>query len=142
MSDSILRGTDSVRQVEHVFGPLMVRGGSEDYVYRAGVDVAGPPGFFLRRVGTFIGVDTGDVVECHAEVLTADQVRVYGRSLHKEGSVIYDAWDWQDVPMDPTGGLRVEVLCRVTGLNFRVFTKRLNPLTAYFHSAVVLEFYR
>lgn len=144
MSDDVfVRGSsDRVMQLEHVFGPLLVKGGDESYVYHGTAEVKAPAGMMLRRVGTFLGVDTGDIVECHAEVLTGDQVRVYARSLHKETSVIYDAWNWLDVPPDPGEAFVVNVLCRVTGRNWAVFTKRLNPLTAYFHAAVVLEFYR
>lgn len=141
MDDEPLR---KVQQVNIEVAPELVKGGDEALVLRREFEVELPgdkPA--LARVGSFLGVDTGDIVECHAEVSDpATGCRIYARSLHKETAVIYDAWDWSMVdPPVRTRKVRVSLLCRVTGRNWTVFTKRWNPLTAYFHGLVVLEWW-
>lgn len=118
--------------------PELVRGGDEEYVLRR--DFAVTVDGLVERIGSFLGVDTGDIVECHAEVVDAlTGNRLYARSLHKETSAIFDAWDWQDIRPVRVKGLRVSLLCRVTGRNWTVYTKRWNALTAYFHGQVVIQ---
>lgn len=127
-----------MRQAIVAVGPETVKGGDEEYVFR--YEVERPVEGTLHRIGSFLGVDTGDIVEMHAEVVSLRSgCRLYARSLHKETSVIYDAWDWQRIVPVTTPSVRVSLLCRVTGRNWTVFTKRWNPLTAIFHGEVVLE---
>ena len=132
-----------IRQASVTVEPELVQGGDEALVLRRVFDlsVRGT----LVRVGSFLGVDTGDIVECHAEVVHKDLgLRVYARSLHKETTTIYDAWDWKNLSPGYGKGpglstYQIHFLCRVTGRNWAVFTKRWNPLTAYFHGSVILE---
>lgn len=127
-----------VRQLVVSVGPEMVRGGDEEYVLRH--EVERPVQGTIHRIGSFLGLDTGDLVECHAEVVDLDTgCRLYARSLHKETTALYDAWDWQRLMPTATSRVRVSLLCRVTGRNWAVFTKRWNPLTAIFHAEVVIE---
>lgn len=123
--------------------PETVKGGDEAYVLRRDFEVSFEEGTSpgLVRIGSFLGVDTGDLIECHAEVVDLETgLRVHARSLHKETSVLYDAWRWYELKRPwETRLVRVSFLCRVTGRNWTVFTKRWNPLTAIFHGQVVLE---
>lgn len=128
------------RQVVFTVEPTLVKGGDEAYVLRKSATLEVPG--LIWQIGSFLGVDTGDIVECHAEVLDVNSnLRLYARSMHKEAPGIYDAWDWRRGvwPVDLPSRIRVEMLCRVTGRNWTVFTKRWNPLTAIFHGEVVIE---
>jgi hypothetical protein len=70
-------------------------------------------------------------VEAAVDVVGADGLVLYTRSMHKETMGIYDAWDHQDIGMLVTG-LTVTLTCRVTGLN------RTGLLKAYFEGLVRL----
>lgn len=136
----IMRGLGPMWQWEVTWAPGMVKGGDETYVFRESFGLDFGRKIVPVSIGSFLGVDTGDIVEAHAEVIDPSRsLRLYARSLHKETTGIYDAWDWQrPLGSTVTGKVIVSVLCRVTGRNWWVFTKRLNPLTAIFHPAVVI----
>jgi hypothetical protein len=133
------------RQIVVSVEPQLVKGGDESYVLRRSFDLEVPGQIWA--IGSFLGLDTGDIVEAHAEVVQlATGRRLYARSLHKEAAGIYDAWDWRrmwagpDDLRDPVQAVRVSMLCRVTGRNWLVFTRRWSgPLTAYFHGEAVIE---
>lgn len=97
--------------IEHP--PIIVAGGSEDFVYRDRLEVA-LGGRFIHEVFVFHGIDEGDRVEMDTE-LYLDEIPVYLRSGHgpKDDD---DAWDQKHV--DRAGQLlTVAVLCRVSGVN-------------------------
>ena len=128
-----------LKQHDWTFGPELVRGGDEALVYRQHLECTLPKLLVVCRIGSFLGLDTGDIAEVAAEVSTEAGLRLYARSFHKECPGLYDAWNWQSMPRLRIQRLRLDVICRVTGENHIVYTKRDNPLTAWFHGCVVVE---
>lgn len=134
-----------VLQQEVTWPSTYVGGGDEALVYKASYVMHFPPGRIIS-VATFLGLDTGDIVECHAEVIRIeDNLRIYQRSLHKEAPTCYDAWDEKEITSTDWEAskpqrLMVNVLCRVTGTNKIVYTPRGNPLSAYFQPCVVVTY--
>lgn len=95
------------------YGPIVVKGGSEDYVHRHQevLDVRG----WVRGIWVFHGLDRGNIVEMDTEIHeVAQNITLVARSEHKETLDNFDAWKYYPVN-DDAMGLRVTVVCRVNG---------------------------
>lgn len=98
-------------------GPAWVEAGEENVLVSSADLVFSEPRC-VWKVGSFLGVMPGDVVEMAVDVLNLDtQEVVYARSLHKECNGIYDAWDMQESWSTDASRLRVTFTCRVNDKN-------------------------
>ncbi len=122
------------------YWPQTVFGGSEQNVYRRSwlstLDTEIRP----LDIWTFIGLDRGDIVEADVEVYTEKGIPLVLRSLHKEVSGIFDAWQHNCLPyLEPIRIIRVVATCRVNGRN--VFGRNVllhKRLEARFHLGVII----
>lgn len=109
---------DGLQQLDFHLVPTVVYGGDEADVLVAKGVCTWSHGRWVVQVGSFLGVQPGDEVEMAVDVVAADGLVLYARSVHKECRGIYDAWHYASVNVgEVTGGFEVVVTCRVNGNN-------------------------
>jgi hypothetical protein len=116
----------------------MVKGGSEDLVYRQRIEIPFDETVVIYKASTFIGLDRGDVVEADVELEAVGGFRFYQRSFHKEWLVSYEAWLTKAISVT-TDRVTVVLLCRVNGTQQNSEHPRYKQGSARFHAGVVLE---
>jgi hypothetical protein len=96
-------------QVELLLPPVRLKAG-EIYTETFNWRPDSGSGVFLELVQTFLGVDRGDAAEADISIYDHRNQVVYRRSLHKEDSGIYDAWDLDGtMATSPTTEVRVQI---------------------------------
>jgi hypothetical protein len=109
---------EGIQQLDLHLAPTVVYGGDESDVLVATGKVAWSSPRWVLQAGSFLGVQPGDEVEMAVDVVSADQLALYNRSIHKEARGIYDAWHYAGVDLgEIRDGLTVTVTCRVNGVN-------------------------
>lgn len=133
--DCRIRGSSLTKQYDFHLEPTWVEGGDESYVLVAtgNLGVSTPQDVYIYRVSSFLGVMPGDIVEMAVDVVTNDGLVAYTRSIHKETSGIYDAWDQKGSMIALGTGLKVTITCRVNDRN------RDGNLKAFFEGLVRIE---
>ena len=80
------------QQVDVHLLPVTVCSSEENVLVQTAKVITSVPRTVLR-VSTFLGVMPGDIVEMAVDVESKGGAYIYARSIHKETSGIYDAWD-------------------------------------------------
>lgn len=125
-------------------GPIVVQGGSEDYVYRNQLSI--PVHGYVTGVWVFHGLDRGNIVEMDTEVFDPkDNVSLVLRSPHKEWIGEFDAWQFYPVDGYYAEELKANLACRVTGHTLYIidsFLKFLGrgPLSARPHWGIRVQY--
>jgi hypothetical protein len=106
-----------IQQVEFELSPTTVFGGEENVLVARAVLRSDTAKYHITNVSSFLGVQTGDIVEAAIDVVAVDQRVLYVRSLHKEVRGIYEAWDTKPIDLSILNGFDVVFTCRVCGPN-------------------------
>lgn len=123
--------------------PVLVKGGSEDFVFKKTFQVPLGKTFKIQKIRRFIATERGDLGEFDIEVFS-DGLSVYRESFHKEMPVSYQAWDEEAITVT-SSELVVKLVARVTAANILLSDEEItkgragNRLTAVVHFGVILS---
>lgn len=118
--------------------PILVWGGSEDYVLRRQFIVKLPFEVEIVSLQTFIGLEAGDKVEADIEIFTDSNVLVYSRSYHGHVAQSYEAYDTPPIvfPLNAqpnASELIVGIVGRCVGTHYNPGDARHGELNALMH---------